>query len=113
MRQGAASLLGYHRAPVDEVEIEVAGPGGGAPDALALVLPEDDSTPRSDADLHGQLQQLADDGELHGELGRTVLLHTNGGSTARRVDVRALADAGSTTSAERSPGRSTTPSRSH
>jgi leucyl aminopeptidase len=72
---------------VDEIEIEVSGPGGGAPDALALVLPEDDSTPRSDADLHEQLQQLADDGELRGELGRTVLLHTNGGSTARRVVV--------------------------
>src|ERR1044071_7642949 len=87
-RQGAASLLGYHRAPVvDEIEIEVSGPGGGAPDALALVLAEDDSTPRADADLHEQLQQLADDGELCGELGRTVLLHTNGGSTARRVVV--------------------------
>jgi leucyl aminopeptidase len=72
---------------VDEIEIEVSGPGGGAPDALALVLAEDDPTPRSDADLHEQLQQLADDGELRGELGRTVLLHTNGGSTARRVVV--------------------------
>jgi leucyl aminopeptidase len=72
---------------VDEVEIELSGPGGGAPDSLALVLAEDDSTPRSDADLHGQLQQLAHDGELHGELGRTVVLHTNGRSTARRVVV--------------------------
>jgi leucyl aminopeptidase len=72
---------------VDEVEIEVSGPSGAAPDALALVLAEDDSTPRSDSDLHEQLQQLADDGELRGELGRTVLLHTNGGSTARRVVV--------------------------
>jgi len=72
---------------VEEIEIELSGPGGGAPDSLALVLAEDDSTPRSDADFHEQLQQLADDGELHGELGRTVLLHTNGGSTARRVVV--------------------------
>ena len=72
---------------MDALEIEFSEPGGGSPDALALVLAEDDSTPRSDADLHAQLQQLADDGELKGDLGRTVLLHTNGGSTARRVVV--------------------------
>jgi leucyl aminopeptidase len=80
-------MRGYHRAPVDELEIEVSAPGGGSPDALALVLSEDDSTPRSDGDLHDQLQQLADDGELKGELGRTVLLHTNDASTPRRVVV--------------------------
>jgi leucyl aminopeptidase len=80
-------LLGYHRAPVDEIEIELSEPGGGSPDALAFVLAEEDSTPQADGDLHGQLQQLADDGELKGELGRTVLLHTNGASTARRVVV--------------------------
>jgi leucyl aminopeptidase len=72
---------------VDEIEIEVSGPGGGSPDAVAFVLAEDDSTPRSDGPLHEQLQQLADDGELRGDLGRTMLLHTNGDSTARRVVV--------------------------
>jgi leucyl aminopeptidase len=72
---------------MNEVEIEVSAPGGGQPDAVALVLAEDDATPRSDGDLHTQLQQLADDGELKGELGRTVVLHTNGDSTARRVVV--------------------------
>jgi leucyl aminopeptidase len=72
---------------VDEVAIEVSSPGGGSPDALALVLAEDDTTPGSDGDLQQQLQQLADDGELRGELGRTVVLHTNGASTARRVVV--------------------------
>jgi leucyl aminopeptidase len=75
---------------VDEVEIEVAGPGGASPDALAFVLAEDDSTPHSDGDLQQQLQGLADDGELKGELGRTVLLHTNGASTARRVVVAGI-----------------------
>jgi leucyl aminopeptidase len=72
---------------VDEVAIEVSSRGGGSPDALALVLAEDDTTPGSDGDLQQQLQQLADDGELRGELGRTVVLHTNGASTARRVVV--------------------------
>jgi len=72
---------------VDEVEIEVSAPGEGSPDAVALVLAEDDTTPRSDGGLHDQLQQLADDGELKGELGRTVVLHTNGSGNARRVVV--------------------------
>jgi leucyl aminopeptidase len=72
---------------VDEFEIEVSEPGEGAPDALALVFAEDDARPHAEGDLQQQLQQLADDGELKGELGRTVLLHTNGGSTARRVIV--------------------------
>jgi leucyl aminopeptidase len=75
---------------MDELEIEVSEPGGGSPDALALVLAEDDSTPPSDGDLRQQLQQLADDGELKGELGRTVVLHTNGSGTARRVVVAGI-----------------------
>jgi len=70
---------------VDEVGIEVSGPGGGSPDAVALVLTEDDSTPRFDAGVGDQLQRLADDGELHGELGRTAVVYTNGESAARRV----------------------------
>jgi len=73
---------------VEEVEIEVSAPGDGQPDTIALPLPEDDSTPRSNDDrLGARLQQLADDGELKGELGRTVVLHTDGTSDARRVVV--------------------------
>jgi leucyl aminopeptidase len=75
---------------VDELEIEVSEPGGGSPDAVALVLAEDDATPASDGDLEKQLKQLADDGELKGDLGRTVLLHTNGASTTRRVVVAGI-----------------------
>ena len=75
---------------MDEVEIEVAAPGGAQPDALALLLAEEDSIPRAEGDLVGELQQLADDGELRGDLGRTVLLHTDGGSTARRVVVAGI-----------------------
>jgi leucyl aminopeptidase len=89
-RTWLAPTTRYHRAPVDEVEIELSEPGGGSPDAVALLLAEDDSTPRSDGDLERQLQQLADDGELKGELGRTVVLHTNGASTARRVVVAGI-----------------------
>ena len=73
---------------MEEVEIEVSAPGDGQPDTIALPLPEDDSTPRSNDDrLGARLQQLADDGELKGELGRTVVLHTDGTSDARRVVV--------------------------
>ncbi len=74
---------------MEEVEIE--------PDALALPLTEDDSTPRSnDAQLDGKLKQLADDGELRGELGKTVVLHRDGGTSrvvAAGVGKRADVDA--------------------
>jgi leucyl aminopeptidase len=71
-----------------ELEIEVSAPGGGRPDALALALPEDETTPRfDDARLGERLQRLADDGELKGELGKTCLVHTDGDSPARRVVV--------------------------
>ena len=75
---------------MEEVEIEVSAPGDGHPDAVALPLTEDESTPRSDGDLAAQLQQLADDGELKGELGKTTLLHTDGETNARRVVVAGL-----------------------
>src|SRR6266511_4566475 len=73
---------------MEEVEIEVSAPGDVQPDAFAIPFSEDDSTPRTDdAELGGRLQQLADDGELKGELGKTCALHTDGKSSARRVVV--------------------------
>jgi leucyl aminopeptidase len=75
---------------VDEVAIEVSGPGQGEPDAVALPLTEDDRTPRADGAVAEQLEQLAADGELKGDLGRTVVLHTNGTGTARRIVVAGL-----------------------
>jgi leucyl aminopeptidase len=76
---------------VGEVEIEVSEPGDGQPDSLVLPLAEDDSTPVSaDDQLTGRLRQLADDGELKGELGRTVILHTNGESDVHRVVVAGI-----------------------
>jgi len=76
---------------MEEVGIELSGSGDGEPDALAIPLSEDDATPRSDdAQLGARLQQLADDGELKGELGKTTVLHTDGTSSARRVVVAGI-----------------------
>ncbi|MFL5950614.1 MAG: leucyl aminopeptidase [Gaiellaceae bacterium] len=75
---------------MDEVAVEVAAPGEGEPDAIALPLTEDDRTPHADGAVAQQLEQLAADGELKGDLGRTVVLHTNGTGTARRIVVAGL-----------------------
>jgi leucyl aminopeptidase len=78
---------------MDEVAIEVRLPGEIEPDALALPFPEDEAGPLSngarvlDERLRGRLSRLAADGELQGELGKTVLLHTDGELKARRVVV--------------------------
>src|SRR5438067_5327338 len=82
---------------MDELAIEVSAAGEGASGSLALPLAEDDSTPRSaDAELGERLQRLATDGELKGELVKTVLLHTDGGTSrvvvagvGKRADVDA------------------------
>jgi leucyl aminopeptidase len=73
---------------VEELEIEVASPGDGRPDALAFTLPEDESPQADDARVAERLQQLADDGELNGELGKTCMLHMDAGP--RRVVVAGL-----------------------
>jgi leucyl aminopeptidase len=76
-----------------EVTIEVTAPGEGEPDALALPFPAEPSSRFSngarelDGQLSGRLQRLADSGELKGELGKTVVLHTDGELNARRVVV--------------------------
>jgi leucyl aminopeptidase len=78
---------------MDEVAIEVKLPGQIEPDALAVPLLDDDSQPLSngarvlDERLHGRLRRLAAEGELNGELGKTVLLHTDGELKAHRVVV--------------------------
>src|SRR5205085_2216265 len=70
--------------PVGELEIEVASTGDGKPDALALTLPEDERIPQvDDARLRERLHQLADDGELNGELGRSCVLHLDGDGPRR------------------------------
>jgi leucyl aminopeptidase len=78
---------------MDEVAIEVKLPGQIEPDALAVPLSEDASGPLSngarvlDERLNGRLRRLADEGELRGELGKTVVLHTDGELNARRLVV--------------------------
>jgi leucyl aminopeptidase len=79
---------------VEELEIEVASPGDGRPDALALTLPEDETPRVDDAQLAERLRTLADDGELNGELGKTCVLHLESDSTPRRVVVAGLGKRG-------------------
>src|ERR671930_2180297 len=64
---------------MEAVEIEVSAPGAAAPGTLALPLAEDDSAPQADGALGERLRRLADEGELKGELGHTVLIHTDDG----------------------------------
>jgi leucyl aminopeptidase len=79
-----------------EVSVEVKLPGQVEPDVLALAVPEGDESassngrPMLDEKLAGRLRRLAEDGELRGELGRTVLLHTDG----EEGGVRRIAAAG-------------------
>ena len=78
---------------MDAVAIEVGPPGEIEPDTLALPFASDDSglpsngTRQLDELLEARLRRLADDGELKGALGKTVLLHTDGESNVRRVVV--------------------------
>src|SRR5437899_11386523 len=75
-----------------EVTIEVEAPGEGKPDSLAIPYPGASpegafsyGTRELDGQLGGQLQRLADGGELSSELGTPVVLHTGGELNARRV----------------------------
>jgi leucyl aminopeptidase len=75
---------------MQEVAVEVKLPGQIEPDVLALAVPEgDDGLPADggllDERLTGRFRRLTEDGELRGELGRTVLLHTDGDLRARRI----------------------------
>ncbi|MGZ4346233.1 MAG: leucyl aminopeptidase [Gaiellaceae bacterium] len=78
---------------MDQLTIEVRQPGELEPDALAIPFPEGDGASLSngtralDERLNGRLQRLVEDGELKGELGKTVLLHTDGELDARRLIV--------------------------
>src|SRR5437899_13088038 len=78
---------------MDAVAIEVGPPGEIEPDTFALPFASDDSGLPSngarqlDERLEARLRRLADDGELKGALGKTVLLHTDGEANGRRVVV--------------------------
>jgi leucyl aminopeptidase len=78
---------------MDQLTIEVRKPGELEPDALAIPFPQEDGASLSsgtralDERLKGRLQRLVEDGELRGDLGKTVLLHTDGELDARRLIV--------------------------
>ena len=78
---------------MDELAIEVRAPGEGEPDSLAILFPEgtegtfSNGARELDGQLRGRLQRLADSGELKGDLGTAVVLHTDGELNARRVVV--------------------------
>jgi leucyl aminopeptidase len=78
---------------MDQLTIEVRKPGELEPDALAVPFPQADGASLSsgtralDERLKGRLQRLVEDGELRGDLGKTVLLHTDGELDARRLIV--------------------------
>jgi leucyl aminopeptidase len=77
-----------------EVTIEVKAPGEGEPDSLAIPFPVgstggvlSNGARELDERLNGRLQRLTDSGELKGDLGTTVVLHTDGELDARRIVV--------------------------
>src|SRR5438067_4175352 len=76
---------------MDQVAVEVALPGQIEPDVLAVPVAEDGAAAFSkaarvlDERLNGRLRTLVESGEASGELGRTLLLHTDRELRARRV----------------------------
>jgi leucyl aminopeptidase len=76
---------------MSEVAVEVKLPGQAESDTLVVAVSEGEPGDLSDGarvldeQLKGRIQRLAESGELHGEVGKTVLLHTDGELRARRV----------------------------
>ena len=76
---------------MDQVAVEVALPGQIEPDVLAVPVAEEGTAAFSngarvlDERLHGRLRALVESGEASGEVGRVLLLHTDGDLPARRV----------------------------
>src|ERR671934_199535 len=76
---------------MDQVAVEVALPGQIEPDVLAVPVAEEGTAAFSngarvlDERLHGRLRALVESGEASGEVGRVLLLHTDGDLRARRV----------------------------
>jgi leucyl aminopeptidase len=76
---------------MSEVAVEVKLPGQAESDTLVVPVSEGEPGTLSDGarvldnQLKGRLRRLAESGEVHGELGKTLLLHTEGELRARRV----------------------------
>jgi leucyl aminopeptidase len=79
-----------------EVAVEVNLPGQIEPDVLAFPVLESFEPARSngarvlDERLEGRLERLVQEGELRGELGHTLVLHTDGELKAHRVAVAGI-----------------------
>jgi leucyl aminopeptidase len=76
---------------MQEVAVEIGAAGQTEPDVLALAVPEDGEGSAAvggnglDERLAERLRRLAAEGDLRGELGGSVLLHTDGDGGPRRV----------------------------
>src|SRR5438552_700319 len=76
---------------MDQVAVEVALPGQIEPDVLAVPVAEDGAAAFSkaarvlDERLNGRLRALVESGEASGEVGRTLILHTDRELRAHRV----------------------------
>src|SRR5206468_5744761 len=74
-----------------EVAVEVKLPGQIEPDVLAFPISDPVDAALSngsailDERLAGRLRRLAEEGELRGELGKTLVVHTDGELKAHRV----------------------------
>jgi leucyl aminopeptidase len=76
---------------MQEVAVEIEVPGQTEPDVLALAVPEGDDGGAAigggalDERLTERLRRLAASGDVRGELGRSVVLHTDGDGGAPRI----------------------------
>ena len=76
---------------MDQVAVGVALPGQIEPDVLAVPVAEDGAAALSDGSravderLNGRLRAIVESGEASGELGRTLVLHTDRELGARRI----------------------------
>src|SRR6266571_8567786 len=79
-----------------EVAVEVRLPGQVEPDVLAVPILQGGADVLSsgarllDERLNGRLDRLAQQGDLRGELGKTLVLHTDGELNARRLAIAGL-----------------------
>ncbi len=73
---------------MQSLEVQVAAPGQVESDVLAVPIPaagDQLANGALDERVRGRLQRLIDDGELRGELGQAIVLHTDDGLPAPRI----------------------------
>src|SRR5205814_651348 len=77
---------------MDQVSVEVLPPEQIEAEVLAIAVPENDEAAALanavgpvDAELTDRLGRLVEQGDVKGELGKTVIVHTDGDRKTRRV----------------------------